>query len=128
MRSVSAYGSTHGGASGSRLALAVEVLHLLRGVARSGDLGRGNRLLDLGQLGRRQRDRESAERLLELRPGPRADQRDDRVALGEDPGERELRRAHTACCGNLSERRDQALVALAVLAAEPRQVSATVAR
>ena len=73
-------------------------------------------------------DAERAQRLVELRPGARADHGDDGAALREHPGDRELRRARAA----LRRERPRAvatsrLVPLPVLAGEAGQVGAEIA-
>ena len=69
----------------------------------------------------------AAQRFGELGTRPRADDRHDRRSLREHPRDGELRGRDALLGGQLLQRVDQPLIALAVLAGEARQVRAEVA-
>ena len=107
-------------------AFAVQDPHLVLVVAGARDRGRRDRLLDTGQVGRREDQRERAQRLLELGPRPRPDQGHDGLPLRQDPGDGELGRTGPFFGGELLQRIDEPLVPFPVLAGEARQVRAEV--
>ena len=100
--------------------LAIEDRHLLGVVALAcDDVDRG-RLLDACQVVLGEVDVDRAERLGEPLAGARADERDDVLAAGEDPGDRELGDGRVLLGGDCAQRLDEFQVALEVLAGEAR--------
>src|SRR5262245_26626812 len=109
------------------LPLAIEDLHLALVVAGPSDRGGGDGLLDVREVRRRQCRLEGAEGFIELLLRPRSDDGDDALALGQNPGDRELRCGDSLLGRDLLQRVDEPLVLLAVVAGEAGHVGAEVA-
>ena len=100
--------------------LAVEMRHLLGGVARAGGGARRKCVGERRQMRRRQFDVERAERLRQPVASARADQRHDVVALRGDPGDRDLRRRCTDFAGDGAQAFDQRQICVEIAALEAR--------
>ena len=72
-------------------------------------------------------DLQRAQRFRELRARARADERHDRRALRKDPRDGELRGGDPLRGCQFLQRLDQALIALAVVSGEARQIRAEIA-
>src|SRR5579862_6239559 len=75
---------------------AIEVAHLRLAVPRARDLRRWDRLLDRRDILRRQMNLQCPQRLVELLARSRAHHRHNTLALGEHPGDGDLRRSRSA--------------------------------
>src|SRR5688500_17201397 len=112
----------------SILALCVDGLHRLFGVSRSSGGALGRDTLDVTQFILRQRDIQRAEVFLEELPALRSRDRNDVLALRQQPGERELRWRATLLAREVLDAAHQVEVLLEVLSLESGIDAAIVVR
>src|SRR5581483_9924499 len=98
------------------------------GIALAGSGSGGKYFLDASQIINRQLHIQCADILLEILPPFGAGNGNDVIPLGQDPGERQLRRRAALLLSQLLNLGDEVEILLKVFSLEPRGVAAVVIR